>query len=175
MSAYSSGLALGIIFAVLFVAIVMIVRKMRGDNCTEQFDERQLLARNKAYQFGFFAFLVAVCIDACLKLTGIAPYFDPVGEFAAVFVAVTVFAIQAIRQDAFMALNRRWRSQLILYIVICIMQFLSAASYLKEGTLVQDGKLTLKCVGPLCGIVFLVIVVVMVIHHHNEAVQMEEE
>ena len=118
MKTYSQGLAFGIIFAVLFVVIYILVRKGRGKDAFEQFDERQLAFRGKAYQAGFFVFMAGIGIDACLKMMGLTFYEDPLGEFTALFAALIVFAAQAIRYDSFKGFNKDSRSLVIIYVIV---------------------------------------------------------
>ena len=175
MSSYGGGIVFGIAFALLFLGIWYTVRKMRGDDCKEMFEERQLSARSLAYQTGFFTFMGGICIDACLKLAGIAFYHDPLGEFAALFAALIVFAVQAVRHDAFVALNRKWKTQVILYSFITLAQLINTVTAAKEGSLVQDGKLSLQCIGPLCFMTFLIITIMLIIRNLSEKLELQED
>ncbi len=150
-----------IIFIVVFVLLFWVIRQMKGN---EQFDERQLLGRYKACRSGFFAFMIVIVLDAVLKLFGMTFYEDPLGELAAIFVAVLVFAGQAIRYDAFIALNTTFRYQLIVFIIVCLSQLVNAISQIISGTMIRDGRLTLSCLSILCVITFAAIIIMMLIH-----------
>lgn len=174
MKGFSSGLATGIIFAVLFFLIMIIARMLRGKQAFEVYDERQLQSRFKAYQVSFFVLLCGIGIDACMKLYGLTFYEDPLGEFTAIMAAVGVFAVMNIRNGSFLALNRKRKPFLLLYGVICLCQFLGTIGYWRDGELVADGKLTVRCVSPILLVLFLVIFVMMLIPQ-NEQEELEEE
>lgn len=174
MNTYSTGLVSGIIFGVLFFAIMCIVRKLRGKNYMEQFDERQLLVRFRAYQISFFVLLAAIAADTCLKVYGIAFYEDPLGEFAAVIAAIGVFTVINIRNDAFLALNRNKKSLLLLYGVICLAQLLSTIRFIEDNMLIENGKLTTRCISPLVLILFLMVFVLMLLPKKDQGEPEEE-
>ncbi len=163
-----SGYVTGLLFVVLFIALGFIIQRSRGDNAKEIFDERQLLARFKAYKAGLFTLLIGILADALLKILGAAPYEDPLGEIVVLLIGVGVFAVQAIRHDAFMALNRNYGKQMVLYAVICITQLINAVSHWHSGDLVREGRLTLDCISLFCAALFLVIIVMLLIRSHNE-------
>ncbi len=175
MNGYSMGIASGIIFAFLFFVILFIVQKSRGKDAIEKYDERQLQARFKAYQTGFFVLVFGVCADACIKMLGAAFYEDPLGEFAALLIAVGFFAVQAIRHDAFIALNRSSKNTLILYGIIVFAQLINAANSITSGELVRDGKLSIHCVSLLCSGLFIMVFVMVLIKYRRGQAEGEDE
>ena len=175
MSTYSAGIAAGITFAAVFLIIWILFRRLRGKACEEQFDERQLYARGRAYQAGFLTFTCCICIDACLKMFGTAPYEDPLGEFTALFIAVTVFAIEAIRHDAFKGFHTKSRNYILLYFGVVLAQLVSTVSSFLDGRLVEDGILTLRCVSPVCMIAFTIILILLIRKSIRERSELAEE
>ena len=175
MNTYGQGLFFGIAFAVLLVVVWSVIRKLNGKEYMDKYDERQLLARSRAYQAGFFTFMAGIMLDACMKLFGISVFEDPTGEFAALFAALIVFEVIAIRHDAFLGLNRKWKSQVILYAVITGLQLLNTVRAVQDGDLVHNGRLTLQCVSPMCMVTFGVVLAAMLLHHYSEAREMQED
>lgn len=167
MNTYSSGMASGILFGVLFVAILCAVKLIRGKNVMEEYDERQLLARFKAYQISFYILLCGIIIDACLKMFRFDFYEDPLGELTAVMTAVVVFAVISIRQDAFTGLHTKRKPLLLLYGVICLSQFLGTVGYIMHGELIENGRLTVRCISPVTLAVFLIVFVMMLMQRNE--------
>ena len=175
MRTYSAAIAAGISFAAVFLIIWVLFRRLRGKACMEQFDERQLYARGRAYQAGFLTFTCCICIDACLKMFGTAPYEDPLGEFTALFIAVTVFAIEAIRHDAFKGFHKNSRNYILLYFGVVLSQLVSTASSFLEGRLVEDGLLTLRCVSLVSAVTFSIILILLIRKSIRERRELAEE
>ena len=161
-----------IAFAVIFFCLVLITAKLRGEDAADRFDERQLFLRGKAYKAGLFTFVFCVLADAFLKMLDLAPYVDPLGEFASLFAALVVFAGTAIRYDAFAGYNIKWRSFVVIYIIVVVMQLVNSVSQFMQGTLVSDGKLTMECLSVICFIAFAAILVMLwmkYIHDRRES------
>lgn len=175
MNTYNQGIVFGIIFAVLFLVIIILLRKAQGKEGFDKFDERQIVARGKAFQFGFFALMIVICIDACLKMVDMAFYEDPLGEFAAIFIALIVFAAQSIRYDAFKGYNKNGRSLIIIYVVVTISQLFNTISEINSGSLVADGKLTLSCISPICLVTFASVLLMVLIKQRSDRLEMAGE
>lgn len=159
----TSGLALTIA-AAMAAAILLInyyFSKRAGSSFDNQFDERQLISRNKAYTASFFVTLLCLLADIILKMTGKAFYYDPLGELICIFIGITVFSVLAIRNDAFIVPKKQPKSNLILYFVITLIQFGNAFIEYRNGTMTEGGKLTVSCLSAVCGLTFAVILVTM--------------
>ena len=165
MNEYSIGLASGIIFGVLFLAIWAIFRKAKGLDPMEKFDERQITDRYKAYKSGFFALL---------KMFGVSLFEEPVGECIAIFIAVGVFAIRAVMSDAYFAPGKSMRNIIVLYGVICFAQLVNTVRSFTDHQLIHNGRLTIHCISPLCLILFLVIMVAVLIRARQLKFEEEE-
>ncbi len=174
MSEYSVGLASGIIFALLFLAIWIIFRKSKGLSAMEQFDERQVTDRYKAYKSGFFALVICITADAMLKMFGISLYEEPVGDFIAVFIAVGIFAARAVMSDAYFAPGADMRKFIVLYGVICFAQLVNTLRSVTNDAIVQNGKLTIHCVSPLCLVLFMVILIAVLVRARQLKYEEEE-
>ena len=74
-----------------------------------------------------------------------------------------------------MALNRKWKTQVILYSFITLAQLINTVTSAKEGSLVQDGKLSLQCISPLCFITFLIITIMLIIRNRSEKLELQED
>ena len=175
MNSHSNGLIYVIAFVVIFFCLAVITAKLRGDNAVDHFDERQLFLRGKAYKAGLITFVICILADAFLKMLNLAPYVDPLGEFAALFAALIVFAGTAIRHDAFAGYNIKWRSFVVIYIIVTVMQLVNSVSQYLQGTLVSDGKLTMECMSVLCFITFAAILVMLLLKYRHDRNEMMGE
>ncbi len=168
MREYGWGLAAGIGVALLAFLIMIFVRKARGLPCADKFDERQMAARYKAFKSGFYTLMLCVVADACLYMVGVKWCEQPLGEFAAVFAAVTVFAVQSVRNDAFFGVERRSRSLILLYAAIFVIQTLNTVLSIRRGRLVSDGKLTLEALSLFCAATFLIVLIAIALKNREQ-------
>lgn len=175
MNIHADGWIYVIAFAVIFFCLVMITTRLRGDNAVDHFDERQLFLRGKAYKAGLITFVICILADAFLKMLNLAPYVDPLGEFAALFAALIVFAGTAIRFDAFAGYNIKWRSFVVIYIIVTVMQLVNSVSQFMQGNLVSEGKLTLDCLSVICFITFAAILVMLLLKYRHDRNEMMGE
>ncbi len=129
------------------------------------FDERQELARGKAYQYGFLTLLV------CLFIYGVSDL--ALGRWCDALAGVTVcaaaglgvFAVACILKDAYLSLREKPRQVMAMFALIAIANLSLGAAYYASGSLVEDGVLTFRAVNPILGIEILVILAVYVAHH----------
>ena len=88
------------------IGIFLLIAFRKKGNCKEGYDERQLIIRGKAYQYGFFSILVTligIAIVAELKGTH---SIDPILYIAIpMTVGPFVFAMYAIIKDAFLGMG----------------------------------------------------------------------
>ena len=133
-----AGMALIAGIAVMFY---FVGRKSRRE---KKYDERQSLARLKAYRAAFWTFVVLLAINAFVESTGDGyRWGDAIIEpFLFICAAITVFVVICIFEDAYFALNENRRLYLILFAVIAIangaLVILNAASgdgFITDGVL----------------------------------------
>lgn len=163
-----------VIFTALFIFIYIIIRKIRSDGgqLKGTYDERQLLARGRAFQSGLlvclleFAFLLLrENMHWSLPMTDEALYslmfLFPIG-----FVSVL-----CIQKDAYIGV----RSNLSGYIRLCVLVILIDAivTFLHVKDLIVDGKLTGDILTPGTGLLFLIMLSALLLR--KAALRKEEE
>ena len=168
MSSYHLGILAGVCVAVIFVLIVIAIRKFSGKECADHYDERQLAVRYKAYKAGFFTLMICVAADAFIRMGGIIWCEAPLGDFIAIFIAVAVFAVISIMNDAFVATRGKTKPFILLYAAITVLQLFTAWRYFREGTLIVDGKLTMDSLSLFCGIMFLTVLIAILVKSRED-------
>ena len=158
----------GSMAAAFVVAMIFnIAGRKIGRQMDRQFDERQIIARNKAYMTGFFVVLLLMMADILLKMTGNAFYMDPLGELSAVLISIGVFAVLAIWNDAFLIPTQKPGLLILLYCVVTIERMIRFLFSLKNGECFSDGRLTLSCINGVAALIFFAVFVSFLIKQHS--------
>ena len=154
------GISVGILAGIFFVALLF---KKKVLDC--HFDERQELARGKAFQYGFFTLLISSYAYAvsdmalgrwCDVLTGVT---------LCLAVSLCVFAVTCILKDAYLSLREKPRVVMTLFALMSLVNLGFGAMYAVSGDLVEGGVLTFRAVNPIIGAATLVILIVYIVNH----------
>ena len=154
------GLAAGIVAGLIFVAFLF---KKKVLDC--HFDERQELARGKAFQYGFFTLLISDYVYAlsdmilgrwCDVLTGIT---------ICLAVSLCVFATTCILKDAYLSLREKPRVVMTMFALLTLINLGFGGAHAVSGDLIEDGVLTFWAVNPIIGVATLVILIVYIVNH----------
>ncbi|MCX4371114.1 MAG: hypothetical protein OSJ58_04690 [Dysosmobacter sp.] len=154
------GLTLGM--AAGFAVVALLVKKKVLDM---HFDERQELARGKAFQYGFFTLLIAAYVYGlsdvllgrwCDVLTGVT---------LCIALAICVFAITCILKDAYLSLREKPRTIMTFFALLSIINLGFGVMYHISPGLTENGVLTFRAVNPIIGFATLIILVVYVVNY----------
>ncbi len=154
-----------IIPVVICVALVVIIgllfRKTKRGN--GEFDERQELLRAGAHKHAFYTILILAALHGFLVSVLERPIMeDGVSSMLLIFVGIGVFAVDCVMHDAFFRVRQRPG----LYLLICAACVLSnitgAIGYLRSGSMIRDGLLTMSCLPLVVGVVFLAVFLAIV-------------
>lgn len=153
-------------FIVLFVAILAVrimiqkTQSKKGNN----FDERQLMLRSRAYQRGFMTILgYSVFYALATMLLEKSFMQDGVSTLIGAFIGLIVFAVECIWNDAFFYVQNKPSTYLIICAIVVISNGLAAIDTIKAGELIQNGILTSNCLQLVCAVTFLVIAVAIIV------------
>lgn len=164
---YLVGMLCGIVAAIIVaVLITQFGKKFENKNLPAEYDERQKLARGKAFQAGFFTLLIYNGICYLLEFMEI-DWCEPGNAIVlGIFLAVTVFAVTAIRADAYMRLNENLKSSVLLWVVLLVCNGVTTGLNIASGDLLryQDGRLSGNWVNALCCAMAAVILGVQLAH-----------
>ena len=157
---YAMGLVFGLAVGLGVVALLF---KKKVLDMT--FDERQELARGKAYRYGFQAIGVSVILDGILDVT-VGEWCDTLtGNFICLCIGLTVFAVTCLLNDAYMSLKENPRKGMTLCLLAGLMNLAIGWANAAHGTVVVDGKLSTGAVNLIVGVMSLVILAVYIINY----------
>lgn len=104
----SAPYLVGILCGLLFGALAYLI-KQKVSNKSCEFDERQMACRGIAFQAGFFTMLLAGMVVALTSWAGFLPGEALPWHVGALLLGVGVFAVVAIRRDAYVGFQERPR------------------------------------------------------------------
>lgn len=130
------------------------VRKMND------YDERQILARGRAFMWGFFSLMICLMVYGLTDML-IEPWCDTLtGCIICICVSLIVFAVICIRQDAFAGIGQKRKRNLTVLLVLTAANLFFGVSHIIDGDLLRDGVLSFRSVslivGATTGLVLLV-------------------
>ncbi|MCM1497708.1 MAG: hypothetical protein NC124_04505 [Clostridium sp.] len=163
---YYLGVAAGFLFGILLVVFAKwLAGKLGGRvewKVKNSYDERQLLARGRAYKYAFFTLIFYVAVVSIAKeIHGIKWFMSFAGMWIGVCLSVTVFAVICIAEDAYMSLYENAKTVVITFSLIALINFGAAVPALMgTHSLLEDGALSADCMYLVVGITFLVILAV---------------
>lgn len=154
------GLAAGLIAGLIFVAFLF--KKKILDM---HFDERQELARGKAFQYGFFTLLISAYVYGFSDLL-LGKWCDVLtGVTLCIAAALCVFAVTCILKDAYLSLREKPRTIMTMFALLSILNLGLGAMHASSPGLVEDGVLTFRAVNPIIGFAMLVILIVYTVNY----------
>lgn len=157
MNDYTLGYICGILAVLLIAVVIRLIFRKKKMDCKEGFDERQLFERGNAYKLGFTTFMIEFAIYILYTL-GDFGYEIPVEPAAlasiALFIPVTIFCVYAVRHDAFMGYNATGKSFYWLYILAFVLNIIPAIMSICDGSLIENGVLTLHSTNLIVAIMF---------------------
>ena len=154
-------MVLGIMVGIMIAAWALTRKKMKKET---EYDEMQLKIRTNGYQIAFFTALglqlVLILLLEANLLTVVTPGF---AAFAALLLSVTVFAVYCIMHDAFLAVDGHPGIYIGIFGMVIAAEAIITIRNLINGTLLENGKLTIGSGMPLVMLVcFLVILVTLI-------------
>lgn len=160
---YHVGMLLGITAGIL-AGLGLVAWLFKKKVLDMHFDERQELARGKAFQYGFFTLLGCLYAYAlsdvmfgrwCDVLTGVT---------LCMAVGMLVFAVTCILKDAYLSLRERPRHIMTMFALLSAINLGFGGVYHVSGELVEDGVLTFRAINPICGVTTLIILIVYIVN-----------
>lgn len=136
--------AIGSAIAVITVgALIVIIHKLNRKNVKGHFDERQELARGRAYKYSSFTFMILILVYLFINELGLFDSLPMTHGCAAIvifFAGIMVYALYCIRHDAYLGVGTDMRSyRTVMWIVIACNAF-TLISKIMDGELTESGK-----------------------------------
>ncbi len=106
-TAYILGFITGLM---LVAAIIFVIRAIdkKNNRPAQKYDERQQLLRGRAYTSAFWVLVAYLCLNGFFNLTTGIEWADLMtNTFTGIFLALTVFVVACIKNDAYFAINQK--------------------------------------------------------------------
>jgi uncharacterized membrane protein len=174
MNERSLGMLAGVFTGVVAVAIYFTVRRRMGKK-NDEYDERQMVLRGRAFQKAFFVLIFYLFANSILCAA--------VGEWAqngvdgllGVFVAIGYFIVSCIHTNAYLALQQKPQYYQRLFAIVCVVGAFSGYANWKDEGFLTDGLVNTNAIIPACGVVFLVALIALTVHTHRREDDGEDE
>ena len=158
------GFAVGF-FIVIIVAlgVFLIVRKKCGPS---KYDERQQLIRGNAYKASFWVLTAYLLLNGLLQVaTGIEWADLMTSSFIGVCIAITVFVVLCIRNDAYFPVNVRPKFYVVLFLVFAGVDLALGLFNLSvsDSPLLTDGKLNYHIMSFVVAAMFLAVLAAILV------------
>lgn len=137
---YIVGICAGVLLGIALVALFTWITKKAGGqvagirrNKEENFDERQLLVRSKAYKYAFMFVIIYVVLGELAEFTfQTRILLGGAGLFIGIFLAVVLFGSICILGDAYMGLQENPKGIMIMFGLISALNLVIGISNVFE-------------------------------------------
>ena len=169
--AYSIIIGIGAIVAAIVIILLMLLRKPGNK---PNFDERQLLARGKAYKAGFFTLTVYMILYGITELSGLVWCENITGVWIGVIIGAAVFCISAIHHDAYFGMRDNVKTWAITNFLIALLNLTTGIIHAAKGNIIGRRGLTFYSVYFFIAGLFVLIAVSLIIHNSGHREDDEE-
>ena len=150
----------------------------KSNRATPKYDERQVAARGEAFKAGFFTFVICNALIAIME--GLELQWaesTAIEVLLTVFIAIGVFAVTAIRKDAYFGFNENIRSSVILLSIIAGMNLITGIMRIVDGedALLENGRIGSGILNFAVTAVFICILAALVLHRKAQAAASDGE
>lgn len=130
----------------------------------DEYDERQVLARGRAFMWGFFTLMICLMVYGMLDML-IDRWCDTLtGCIICIYVALLVFASICIKQDAFAGIGKNRKRNLTVLLVLTLANMFFGVENITGGDVVRDGLLTFRSVSLIVGATTGVVLLIYWLH-----------
>ncbi|MCR4716720.1 MAG: hypothetical protein K5656_06030 [Lachnospiraceae bacterium] len=157
--AYYLGLFAGILFALVFTILAVYLFKKNNKN--GGYDERQAIARGKAYSAGFYTMLIELFFAAFLSDIGVELFSSADALFLLAVIGLLVFVVICIINDAYARLNENPKKVIILLASLGLLNLalsLTNSDYNRFGVI--KGKLYLGSPNIIIAVALILIAII---------------
>ena len=166
---YASGLAVGIVTALI---ILIVVWKFNKKAMKGKFDERQELVRGRGYKYACFTMLGLLVLDLLIESLDAfetLPVTRSLAIFIMILAGVMVYALYCIKNDSYFGVGTDTRTYRAVMWVVIVCNAISGFTGLKDGAM-EDGKLAFgPCASLLFCLAFVIIMISLSIKQRNLA------
>ena len=160
---YVAGFCVGL-FVVLFVYLyINVFKKNKKQN---EYDERQILARNSAYKTSFFTLIGYMALIALLDSFDLKWAEVDIQIFLGILLSVGVFVTICIFKDAYFSYNEKsMKSYFLLCIAIMVLNLVAFImnTVLDGESILTDGLLNYNATNLFVSILFAIFLIMVII------------
>ncbi|MBR6223902.1 MAG: hypothetical protein IKQ71_10755 [Lachnospiraceae bacterium] len=153
-NAYYWGFGFGLV-----ISAVIIIYAMIKYNSKVRYDERQMIARGWAYKIGFFFMMIEFCVAGFMDVFGNPLFMNADGMILLMFIALLVFVIICVFNDAYMTLTDKPKKSVLSLVCIGFGNFLIGLGNnnpnIKHFISIVDGKIRISSINLLCSLVIV--------------------
>lgn len=178
MDAYSAGKAVGIVTGIIagLIICVILFRYINKDKkIFTKYDERQQMARGRAYMYGFWAVMIATAAVICIEIAGITLASRFTTGFFVIFVGIMVQVSYSIFNDAYYGINTNKKRFAVICILAGLANLLGVVGNIKGGSFIVDGVLQDSGTNLMCVIMLFAIAVELFIKERIDLGKTAEE
>lgn len=161
------GLVMGVLAGVAVVAAAAFILRrktgQKGGVCPGGYDERQQLARGKAFRSAYFTLLGALGVWMVLDAGEVTALFEGVGGiFICVCLSAGVFAVRCIMSDAYLSLREKPGFIAGLFLTVFLLNLaVTVANGVRGAAFLTDGRLSAYAMNGVVALLFAVILAAM--------------
>lgn len=159
---YILGFFTGFLLVVI-VAVVLVIILKKNKLFNTKYDERQQLARGKAFKAAFVTLFAYLCISGLFDFIFDIKWADYFVEvFIGICISATVFASISILNDAYLPLRESKKSWIILFSFIGVCNLALGIFNVIDGNMLTDGILNFHSNNLIIAAVFFIIIGVFI-------------
>ena len=148
------------------IAVVTAIVTVRSRKAKIKFDERQQIARGRAFEAGFYTLMLTLLgYILCNNVMDISVLGVEIGIALCIIVSVGVFAVVGVFKDAFLEYNSSVKSRSILFAILGGLNLVLGLLALHDGQLLEDGRLDVSVINLAIGCLMLVVVTCIVVRN----------
>ncbi len=173
--AYYAGVACGIIAVAVLGALLAKKAKKNGRPAPGEYDERQQLARSKAFKYAYFTLIAYQVVNALLEdLFSIVWCEASASLFVGVCLSLAVFVCICIWNEAYLDLSENPRHVLAFLVIATGINLLMGLFRFADGDLINAaGQLTNHSINLTCGLMCLIALINFLLWHRRQATETE--
>jgi len=161
MNAHELGYSIG--FMVAFVVVLLLSYIFRKKIKLHEYDERQILARGKAYKYGMFTSFICIGILNIFATVGIQWFMSMTGLMTVIVVSVTVFAVVSIWNDAYLSLKEKKSNVIIGFLLIAVINLIGSFDVIVKGDFLDESGRLVAGVTNLELVIMLIIISIAIV------------
>ncbi len=171
MEAYNVGRATGLVFGIIvgLVICVFVFRYMNKDKkVVTKYDERQELARGRAYKYGFWASMAAAVVVMFLEMIQLTVATSFTKYFFIMFVGIMVQVGYSIWNDAYYGINTNKSRLTVVCLIAGLCNLVGVIGSIAGKQFIVDGVVTDSGANALCCIMMIYAAVMLFVKSRKD-------